>query len=355
MPLRDEFEKILQTIRANEASYARLAVIGQPGAGKSTLINRLVGKKVAKTGQGTDTTIDAMEYEYELQKIVELPGYGTELFKFDDWKKRFRPQQYDLFIYVFGGKFSSEDDALFENLIAWNAERRRPMFLVRNKSHELDGDQRASIERDIRNRLKSDEKLYFIDCRHNEGIAELHAAIMKTDFGRVWRERIAKSYRAAKTEYLEDSRRRAKNEMGFFCKSAAVNGINPLLGVDVAVDLGIYFKMFLKIQLQYGIEHGDLKLYALPIARKLLALVTKEGLMILLKNVAGKATARTVLKYIPFAGQAAAAAISYKMAEYAGETYEEDCHKFAGGVMDELIEQKVSELMSGKLMKGSVE
>ncbi len=347
MPLSDEFEKVLQTIRSNEASYARIAVIGQPGAGKSTLINRLVGKKVAKTGQGTDTTLDAMEYEYELQKIVELPGYGTALFRFDDWKERFRPQQYDLFIYVFGGKFSSEDDALFDNLIEWNAERRRPMFLVRNKSHDLDGDQRAAIVRDIRNRSKSEERLYFVDCRYNEGIKELHAAVMRTDFARVWRDRIATAYRSARKEYLENSRQPAKGEIGFYCKTAAVNGINPIVGVDVAVDLGIYFKMFGAIRNRYGIDHGDLKLYALPIAKKLLELVTKEGLMILLKNVAGKATARTVLKYIPFAGQAAAAALSYKMAEYAGETYEEDCYAFASGVMDDLIERKVAELMDG--------
>lgn len=347
MPLNDEFEKILQTIRSNEASYARIAVIGQPGAGKSTLINKLIGKKVAKTGQGTDTTLDAMEYEYELQKIVELPGYGTALFRFDDWKERFRPQQYDLFLYVFGGKFSSEDDELFDSLRAWNAERRRPMFLVRNKSHDLDFSQWAAIERDIHNRLKTDERLYFVDCRYNEGLRDLHTAIMQTDFGRVWRDRIATAYRSAKAEYLENSRRQAKDEIGFYCKTAAVNGINPFLGVDVAVDLGIYFKMFGAIRDRYGIDHGDLKLYALPIAKKLLELVTKEGLMILLKNVAGKATARTVLKYIPFAGQAAAAALSYKMAEYAGDTYEADCYSFAGGVMDEMIERKVEELMSG--------
>ena len=52
------------------------------------------------------------------------------------------------------------------------------------------------------------------------------------------------------------------------------------------------------------------------------------------------------LKYIPFEGQAAAA-LSYKMAEYAGDTYEADCYAFAGGVMDELIERKVAELMTG--------
>lgn len=344
MDLQEKFDKILQGISQKEAAYVKMAVIGQPGAGKSTLINRLIGKKVAETGPDTDNTTEATEYEYNFQKIVDTPGYATDKFKFEYWKDKFKPQQYDLFIYVFKDKFKTEDELLFDNLKDWNNERQRPIFLVRNHSEDLSEEDKRFIAKDVMSHLKTNEKVYFVDCRYKTGLSDLSEAISKTDFQKVWHERVYKAYKDAKSEYLESSRSDSQEEISFYCKLATANGINPFFGADVAADIAIYFKMFGAIREKYAIDKNDFSKYALPIAKKLLELLTKEGVMILLKNFAGKATARTVLKYIPFAGQAAAAALSYKMASYAGESYDEDCYKFSDEVMEELIQKKMSEL-----------
>ncbi len=347
MALKDRFNSILDEIKTNEGAYARIAVVGQPGAGKSSLINNLLGKRVAETGQTTDVTTEANEYEYHFQKIVDLPGYGTKMFKFDDWREKFQPQKYDVYIFVFRGKLHEEDSRLFTEIKNYNAERRRPIFLVRNHCTDIETDaDKNKIRADIFAKTSGLDvgELFFVDCgRYKTGIDELRAALVETDFKTLWQTKLRTAYVKAKDEYLSAANSRAESEISTYNKIAGVNGLNPILGADVAVDLGIYFKMFADIRKCYDIEEGDMKYYALPIAKKLLELLTKEGVAILLKNFAGRQMVKSVAKYIPFVGQAAAAAIGYKMADYAGNSYSEDCFKFADGVMDKLIAEKISE------------
>ena len=61
---------------------------GQPGAGKSSLINELIGEKKAKVGTGTDTTKEAQVIESGSVVYVDLPGYDTARFS---QKRLFQP------------------------------------------------------------------------------------------------------------------------------------------------------------------------------------------------------------------------------------------------------------------------
>ena len=125
---------------------------------------------------------------------------------------------------------------------------------------------------------------------------------------------------------------------------AGANGLNPIPGIDVAADLAIYYNIFGDIRNCYDISEGDATLYAVPVAKKLLELATKEGVKILLKKFAGRVAVKSVAKYIPFIGQAVSAGIGYKMASYAGGEYNDYCYRFAEDVMDKLIAEKVAEI-----------
>jgi hypothetical protein len=43
-----DIQKLLEQLKEDDAVEVKIAIFGQPGAGKSSLINKLVGKKVAK-------------------------------------------------------------------------------------------------------------------------------------------------------------------------------------------------------------------------------------------------------------------------------------------------------------------
>ena len=140
----------------------------------------------------------------------------TDKFKFEYWKDKFKPQQYDLFIYVFKDKFKTEDELLFDNLKDWNTERQRPIFLVRNHSEDLSEEDKRFIAKDVMSHLKTNEKVYFVDCRYKTGLSDLSEAISKTDFQKVWHERVYKAYKNAKSEYLESSRSDSQEEISFY-------------------------------------------------------------------------------------------------------------------------------------------
>lgn len=349
MSLKGRFTKILDEIQKNEAAYTRIAVVGQPGAGKSSLINNLIGHKVAETGQMTDVTRKATEYKFNFLTIVDLPGYGTELFSFDNWKEKFQPQKYDVLIYVFSGKLLEEDNKLFTSIKRWNEDIQRPLFLVRNHCTDIDNeDDKRRVKQDVLEKLDYDKALdvYFIDCGRNKtGIDELKKDVENPTFINLWKKRIISKFEEAKESYLSNSSYYANEDIDTYKKMASVNGINPVFGADIAVDIGIYFKMFSDIRSHYDIEENDLNLYyAIPVAKKLAELLTKNGIMVLIKSFGTRVTAKTVLKYFPIVGQAMSAAISWKMAKYVGDDYNNKCHELANRVMDQLIEEKTKTL-----------
>lgn len=109
MSLQTEFRNILEKIKRDQGTHTKIAVVGQPGAGKSSIINALIGHKVARTGQGTDITRKGVRYRYEFLEIVDLPGYGTTMFPLSEWKEKFKIHQYDIIFFVFSGKLTKDD------------------------------------------------------------------------------------------------------------------------------------------------------------------------------------------------------------------------------------------------------
>ena len=150
MGIDREAEAIRQKLVAETSATVSIALFGQPGAGKSSLINKIVGKKVAEVGVETDKTVTAASYEYNGLKFVDLPGYGTSNFPKESYFEKFKISEFDLFLCVTSGKLHQADTEFFQEL----SKREKVCIFVVNKHDELWEDE-VSIE-ELERRKKED-------------------------------------------------------------------------------------------------------------------------------------------------------------------------------------------------------
>jgi uncharacterized protein (DUF697 family) len=118
---------------------------------------------------------------------------------------------------------------------------------------------------------------------------------------------------------------------------AAGAAVIPLPGVDPAVDLGMLMKMLHEINAAFGLTPAQIE--TLTERRRLTAYkaiaaigssyigraVTRELALTLLKRVARRVAVKSTAKYVPLAGQALAAALSFAAIKYIGDRHIEDC------------------------------
>ncbi len=123
-------------------------------------------------------------------------------------------------------------------------------------------------------------------------------------------------------------------------KRALISGaaaVVPIPGVDLAVDLGMLMKMLQQINAEFGLTPEQIEQMA-PKRRlsayKAIAAVgstvigralTREVLSLILKRVARRVATTAAVKYVPLAGQAVAAAISFAALKYIGDRHIDDC------------------------------
>ncbi len=100
--------------------------------------------------------------------------------------------------------------------------------------------------------------------------------------------------------------------------------------------------MYGAIRDSYNIQEADLKKYSMaPVAKKLLELLTNQGISLLLERYAGRLFFKDMLKIIPGLGTAVSALMGYQLAKITGSDYKADCKSFAENVMAALIEEFV--------------
>lgn len=335
-------QSIAEQLNEQKKVKVKVALFGQPGAGKSSLINKILGQKAAPVGVETDKTVRADSYEHNGIVLVDLPGYGTKNFPKESYFDKFKISEFDLFLCVSSGKLHQADTEFFHDLLRVG----KVCIFVVNKHDELWEDD-VSIEMleqrkrdDIRKHAEHDVEVLFTSCRASTGIDVLNETI-KENLDAAKQERWARGAKAYSLQFLKEKKKACEKYVTYAAASSAANALNPVPGVDVAVDLGILTKLFAEIRADFGLDDNfldNLKHSSVPavsrLATNVLKYATREGLMLLLKRFAGRTAVKAFSKYIPFVGQAVAAGLGYAITSNAGSSYLDDCYELAKEALD---------------------
>lgn len=336
MDIEKNIDNIKEELRADEEVQIRVAVFGQPGAGKSSLINSILGESAAQVGVGNDTTKQECLYEYNGLYFADLPGYDTARFPVDTYLQRFDLNSYDAFICVFGGKFHAADAVFFRQLQA----ERESCLLVRTgldmlfERHKSLEELKAEITQDAARQLERVVPLYFVSNRSGAGLEQLVLAL-EDSLPETKRERFIRGVKARSVTMLADKYQACEKLVAKYAWLAAANAINPIPGLDVSIDLKLMNKMFDELKRTYGLNQAKLDRFrgVLPLAERVLAMGTKEGMVALMKNYVGKQGVEGLAKYVPYAGQAVAMGLGYALTSNLGKKYLDDCHELATGIL----------------------
>lgn len=327
----------------------KIAFFGQPGAGKSSLINKIIGTPKMSVGLETDVTKLAQIVEYNEAIYIDLPGYGTSKFPANEYFQTFDPLQYDLFVCVFSGKFHQADSHFFRELEGTS----KPCIFVRNFSDNIYDDESSEdeiknvITADVRKQVGAKIKVFFTSCHSSmsdveNGIKDLMWEI-ENKLDLALRESFVLSSKAYTLSNLERKKALCEQRISLSAKAAALNALNPLPGVDVALDLAVVFKLFEYIRNVFGFTQDVIEKSHIPLnlANNILKGLTKEGIVTVLKNYATKIGVKETSKWIPVVGQAVAAMVGFGIVKYAGDDYMKDCYNAAAEIMEcELANEK---------------
>lgn len=133
-------------------------------------------------------------------------------------------------------------------------------------------------------------------------------------------------------------------------RRAATSGgmsLIPIPGVDIAGDVGMLLQLIPAINRKFGLTPEQIdeldtrhKVVVYAMLKKVGSdlvgrAITKKLVVAALKKVGVRMAAKQVLKYMPFAGQAAAAALSVAAMMYLGNAHVDACCEIARGAITE--------------------
>lgn len=353
-----------------ENAKVKIAISGQSGSGKSSIINTIIGQKVADVGS-VETTLEIESYNHNGLEFYDLPGCGTKNFPVETYIDDCDLLNYDAFIIVTSNRFYENDEWLIKTMV----DSGRDVYVVRTKMDE------AVVNEKRDNNLEEEE--VYIKVRENILKSTQNVAVkgqylissvegIKNDFKNLLNDieynldgikktRFLLDVTPYSKEVLEAKRVAAGKIISNSAGIAAANGLNPIIGVDVSVDVAILVGMSKKISDIFGINEEEI-IYAtkkhgldgkyLVVGKQFAArFIAKEGVMLLLKRFGSTTVAKSVFKYIPFAGQAIAAGLGYKMTYSFGEELLDEAYNLSLNILEDAMAKTSNHFYENQTIK----
>lgn len=283
------FFQLIKKIRDDYQTFSntkvRVAILGKSGTGKSTFINALAGKKIAKTnpikeetGIGKnglkDQAFAPICYSVEGIEFYDLPGFGTSNFPATTFLKDFDiKKSYDCILFMSSLRFNTESDLIVYKQIL---KSKITCFVVWTKfdetvrrapkdSPELPSDPAAlaaetvkQIKKDLQDKNLS--AFVISDEAHFYDFTKLKQAI-EDSLSEIQKKRFIQSV-AAKTEKDLEKKREVAEDVVYWMSilagvKGAVSDMIKISGMDL--DVKILTKMVNDILLTYGFDQPSIK------------------------------------------------------------------------------------------------
>ncbi|MFO7603024.1 MAG: ribosome biogenesis GTPase Der [Gammaproteobacteria bacterium] len=187
----------------------RIAVVGRPNVGKSTLVNRMLGEERVVTFDMPGTTRDSiyLPFERDDQRYTLIDTAGVRrrgkvseaVEKFSVIKALQAIEDANVVLMVMDAREGITDQDA--SLIGFVMDAGRGLILIVNKWDGLNGDQKDKVKRDLEIKLPFVDfaPLHYTSALHGTGVGELFATIKK-----VYRSCMSKFATPRLTRLLED-------------------------------------------------------------------------------------------------------------------------------------------------------
>jgi GTP-binding protein len=187
----------------------RVAVLGRPNVGKSTLVNRILGEERVIVFDHAGTTRDSIEVPFERQGrpyvLIDTAGIRRRgrvhetIEKFSVIKALQAVEAAQVVLLVVDARDGITDQDL--HLIGYTIEAGRALVVAVNKWDGLESDHKDWVKREIGRRLHFAPwiKVHYISALHGTGVGDLFAFVEKA-----WASAFIKLSSNALTNMLED-------------------------------------------------------------------------------------------------------------------------------------------------------
>lgn len=176
-----------ETAEADAVQGIKVAIIGRPNVGKSTLVNRMLGEERVVTFDMPGTTRDSQyipfERDEQLYTLIDTAGVrrrgriNDAIEKFSVIKTLQAIEDAHVVLMLLDGQEGVTDQDA--SLLGFVLETGRALVLAVNKWDGLDQDQRDKVRRELDIKLPfiSFAKLHYISALHGSGVGELYDSV----------------------------------------------------------------------------------------------------------------------------------------------------------------------------------
>lgn len=354
--LREFLESMSAEKKQYDATKLKCGIVGRSGVGKSSLINAITDQKLAPVGSSKETTKEAQEFVHRGLTFVDLPGCGTKTFQTSEYVTRLKLQEYDLFIFVTESRFFHDDETIYSQLV----NLKKPCFMIRNKfdvalenaaydGHDVTpAELKEEIDRDIRLHLAPLElgAIYMVSAR-KPALYDFPQLLkdITNSFSGLRKMRLENDFAAWSVDALEKKRTNAMRVAAWYATLSAVNGLNPIVGLDIAIDITMLRKLASEVAAIYNITPEQQEYWksvlrgpeGIGVTNKIVQLIGKYGttaaIEAVLKSIAKRGTALSLAKYVPFVGTAVACGAGYALTYWFGQNLVDEYHKLSEEIL----------------------